>query len=86
MVKRRKGEEKLKEPVSIAIGSGNVVYVGEWGNQRVSIFSTNGELIKSFGRMGKGPGQFNGPLGLAVDEKGTVYVSDRGNNRIQIFS
>ena len=47
---------------------------------------TNGELIKSFGRLGKGPGHFNSSLGLAVDKKGTVYISDRGNNHMQIFS
>ena len=80
--KKGKGEGELNEPVSIAIDSYNVVYVGEWKNNGISIFSTDGEFIKSFGRGGKGPVEFDG---LAVDKKGTLYVSDNGNNRIQIF-
>ena len=81
-----KGEGELNKPVSIAIDSGNVVYVGERGNDRISIFSTDGEFIKSFGRKGKGPVEFDRPFGLTVDKNGTLYVSEYGNHRIQIFN
>ena len=49
--KKGKGEGELNEPVSIAIDSYNVVYVGEWKNNRISVFYY-GEFIKSFGRGG----------------------------------
>ena len=60
------------------------MFVG--GNHCVSIFSTDGEFIKSFGGQGKDPAQFNDPYGLAVDKKGALYVSDTSNSRIQIFT
>ncbi len=66
--------------------SDDLVYVGESGNNRVSVFTCEGVFLKSFGSNGSGPGQFNGPYGIAVDQCGVVYVSDYGNNRVQIFS
>ena len=79
------GEGELKQPVGVAIDSGNVVYVSEWGNNRVSMFSSDGKFIKSFGRIGNSPVEFSCPQRLAIDKKGTLYVCDRGKNRIQIF-
>ena len=62
------------------------MYVSEWGNNRISIFSADGEFIKSFGSKGNGHGQFNEPNEIFLDKIGTVYVSDTWNNRIQIFT
>ena len=61
------------------------MYVTEFGNNRVSVFTCEGEFLTSFGTFGNGPGQFNGPRGIAVDKNGVVYVSDTDNNRLQIF-
>ena len=61
------------------------LYVSEEGNNRVSVFTSEGQLVTSFGRRGKGPGEFDDPRGLAVDNSGVVYVCDSGNNRVQLF-
>ena len=84
--KKGKGEGELDYPVSVAVDSHNLVYVGEYGNNRVSIISTDGEFIKSFGSKGNGCGQFKAPYGIVLDRNGTVHVCDTDNNRIQIFS
>lgn len=53
---------------------------------RISRFSKDGTFIRSWGRLGSGPGEFKTPHALAYDEaRGRLYVSDRGNNRVQIF-
>ena len=77
--------EVLKSPVGIAVDSSNVVYVGEYDNHRVSVFTSEGQFIKSFGRKGQQPGEFDGPCCIAVDSSGVVYVCDSDNNRIQLF-
>ena len=41
--------------------------------------------LRSFGKLGSGPGEFDEPSGIAVDE-GNVLVCDTGNNRIQKFT
>ena len=62
-----------------------VVYVNEFSNDRVSVFTCEGQFVTSFGRKGRCPGEFNIPVGLAVDNCGVVYVCDSDNNRIQCF-
>ena len=53
-----------------------MVYVSEQDNHRISMFTTEGQFVTSFGREGAGPGEFNRPQGLAVDNNGVVYVCD----------
>ena len=47
---------------------------------------TTGQLLRTIGCYGNGPGEFTLPLGLAVSPQGTIFVSDSTNNRIQKFS
>ena len=65
--------------------SDDIVYVTELFNHRVSMFTSEGQFLTSFGTKGEGPGQFNCPRGITVDRDGLVYISDISNNRIQIF-
>ncbi len=69
----------------MAIDSSDRVYVIEWENHRVSVFTLEGQFVTSFGSNGKGPGQFNHPAGLAVDSSGVVYVCDNWNDHVQLF-
>ena len=64
--------------------SDDLVYVGEVWNNRVSVFTSEGKFLKSFGSKGSKQGQFDAPYGITVDG-GAVYVSDHGNNRVQMF-
>ncbi len=45
----------------------------------VSIFSSSGEKLRSFGTLGSGQGKFNEPCGVAVDGEGNILVADRNN-------
>jgi tripartite motif-containing protein 2/3/tripartite motif-containing protein 71 len=83
--KFRRVGSKLNQLSGICIDSEDVVYVTEYGNNRVSVFTCEGKFLTSFGSQGAGPGQFSDPYGIAVDKNGVVYVSDSGNNRLQYF-
>ena len=77
----------FNRPTNVAIGLNGDIYISDgYGNARVHIFSPKGELKRSWGEPGKGPGQFHLPHGIAVDAEGLVYVCDREADRIQIFS
>jgi sugar lactone lactonase YvrE len=52
---------------------------------RISQFSKDGKFIKTWGRLGSGPGEFRTPHALAFDARGRLFVADRGNNRVQIL-
>ena len=75
----------MKRPRHVAVDTSGMVYVSEEDNHRVSVFTTEGQFVTSFGRKGAGPGEFNSPQGLSVDNNGIVYVCDYSNNRVQVF-
>lgn len=61
------------------------MYITEGDNDRVSVFSSEGQFVKCFGGTGVGLGEFGWPCGLTVDNSGLVYVCDYNNNRVQVF-
>ena len=52
---------------------------------RIMKFTSDGELVMEWGRIGSAPGEFRTPHALAFDSRGRLFVADRGNHRIQIF-
>jgi len=83
----QRGGPPFNRPTNVAIGlKGNIYITDGYGNARVHIFSPKGELIRSWGEPGNGPGQFYLPHGIAVAADGRVFVCDREADRIQIFS
>ncbi len=76
------------QPNDVIVAPNGDIFVSEGhgaGNNRVFKFTKDGKLIKSWGKLGTGPGEFDQPHGLAFDSKGRLYIADRNNNRIQVF-
>ena len=69
--------------VCVALDGEDKLYVTEFGNDRVSVFTSDDQLVTSFGDYGEGLGEFSDPHGLAVDSNGVVYVCDESNNRLK---
>ena len=61
------------------------LYVAEYLNDRIQVFSLAGESLSSVGTSGSGPGEFDAPGGVGVDAAGRLYVADFYNHRIQVF-
>ena len=73
-------------PRRIAIGPADSVYVVDQGHNRIIKFSSDGQVLASWGSSGTGDGQFNDPTSVAVDTKtNRVYVADPRNRRIETF-
>ena len=62
-----------------------MIYVSDGGNHRVSVFTSDGQFVRSFGSKGSGTGQFSSPHGLAFDSSGHLYVCDYDNKRIVVY-
>ena len=77
--------QNLIRPWAIAIDSSNTVYVSENGPHCVSVFTSQGDYITTFGGEGKDRGQFETIWGLAVDHDDTIFASDLGNGRLQFY-
>ena len=61
------------------------MYVSEEGNHRVSVFTSDGVFVSSFGSRGSNIDQFEFPLGLRFGNKGFLYVCDFNNHRLVIY-
>jgi streptogramin lyase len=76
----------LNKPTDMAVTPEGEVFVTDgYGNNRVVHFDAAGKFVKSWGRLGTGPGEFSLPHAIAMDSKGRLYVADRNNARIQVF-
>jgi len=88
----------LYEPNDVLVAPDGTIFVAEGHNAqfldeasgpdavgRISKWSPDGTLIKTWGTWGYEEGQFRGPHSLAMDSQGRLFVADRGNRRIQIF-
>ena len=73
-------------PLGVAINQKGEVVVAEYGCNCVSVFSPNGEKIRSFGTPGSRPGQFLYPRSVAIGNAGDILVTDERNHRIQKFT
>ena len=84
---RQIGVGRLSKPHGIIVHNKRV-FVAEGGNHGILVFTLDGQLIRTIGSQGSGPGQFNGPYAVAFapGEDGVMYVLDRGNCRIQVFN
>jgi sugar lactone lactonase YvrE len=77
----------FNKPSNTAVApNGDLFVAGGYGQPRIHRFSAKGELLRSWGESGHGPGQIYDPHGIWVHSDGRVFEADRSNNRIQIFS
>lgn len=80
------GPEELSLPGGITSGSDGTIYVADYANHRIQVFSSSGDWIRSWGKKGGSPGEFYNPSDIALDNEGIIYVADTNNHRIQKFS
>lgn len=72
-----------------ADSAGNV-YVANYRQNRINVFSAAGDCLFSWGETGSGDGQFRTPYGVStafdpILGEELVYVVDAQNNRVQVF-
>ncbi len=79
------GQEELSRPVGIALSEGRV-YVTDTDNDRMAVFSPQGDLLGTGGSQGSAPGQFRRPMHMNTGPEGNLFVADMLNHRVQKFS
>ena len=76
----------IKNPYRIATNSKGEIIVTEGGANCISIFTPEGQKIRSFGNPGAADGQFSLAWGIAVVEDDSLIIADNSNHRIQKFT
>ncbi len=56
-------------------------------NGEIHVFRrSDGEVVGSFGRVGRGPGEFQNLHNIAIDSKGNIYSAEVQGQRVQRFA
>ena len=83
---------QFKSPAGVALDSSGVVYVVEYGGNRIRKITPAGVVttLAGSGAPGSANGtgtaaQFYYPSGIAVDSAGVIYVADNNSNLIRII-
>ncbi|MFV1986221.1 MAG: 6-bladed beta-propeller, partial [Gemmatimonadota bacterium] len=72
---------------SIALNSSGEIFVSDRQAREVRVFSPTGELLRTVGAPGSGPGEFGrGPLDVMISAGDTLLVPDVRNRRIHRFA
>lgn len=65
---------------------GASLFITDRGNARIQVTDLEGNLKRTFGSPGRGPGQFRDPKDLGWDADGNLIVCDSDNHRLQVLS
>ena len=75
------------KPVGLSVHPDGRIFVADTHYHRVLIYSRDGELLDSFGKLGSGDGEFQLPTDVAFDAAGFIYVSEyHDNDRVTKWS
>ena len=78
---------EFHNPWGVAVNEDGEIAVTDLNNNRVQVFTNDGEFLLSFGEEeDNDQGEISSPSGVTYDRDGNLLVVDRGNNRIQQFS
>ncbi len=80
------GNGEFDEPLGISISPSGKVFVLDARNERLQIFTKDGQFIQKFGAKGSGQNELSFPISSSVSPNGWVYTADMSNNRIQVFT
>ena len=72
-------------PTNVAFDSENNLYVTDYGNNRVQVFTAEGEFLVTFCNQANG-NRLEKPYAIAIDSSDTVYVSEKDRHCVSVFT
>lgn len=88
----RLGEETSPDSVvfgsvsDLAVNSAGQVFVGEWQDPKIYVYSDAGALMTTIGSKGKGPGEFTYGPQIAISRNDSIFALDIGAaGRVSVF-
>ena len=72
--------------MGVIVDSKNRVIVSDMNNNRVQVFSQDGDWLFTIDGTGSGDNCFWSPRGLSLDPQGNIHVAAGGSNTIKVFT
>ena len=82
--KKGSGQRQLRCPRGVVVDSKKRVIVSDGANNRVQVFSQDGDWLSTIVDTGNNP--FEAPWGLFLDPKENIHVAAYDSNTIKVFT
>ncbi len=87
-IRESEGREEymFSEVGSIAVDDEERIFISDWKELHIKVFSKKGEYLKTIGRKGQGPGEFQRISGMQITHHQELMVFDMSIRRLSFFS
>ncbi|MFC2158897.1 6-bladed beta-propeller [Acidobacteriota bacterium] len=75
-------ESVIDRPYDIKIDTTGLIYIMDWGDTNIKVFSPQGQLVKILSRQGQGPGEMTRGGAFDISDKDDIFVLDGMGRRI----
>ena len=80
-------EEYMFSRISgIAVDNTERLYVLDYKEAHIRVFSKNGAYLKTVGQRGEGPGEMASPYSISINRNNEIMVQDLNNRRMMFYS
>ncbi|HET6679837.1 MAG TPA: 6-bladed beta-propeller [Gemmatimonadaceae bacterium] len=79
------GAASFSQLRALAVDGRGYLYALDTQEAAIRVFDPFGNVVRSIGRHGEGPGEFNAPTGLAFGPNGHLFVYDPRVRRVTVF-
>jgi hypothetical protein len=78
-------DQALTRVGDVLLGDDGLIYIAQPDDQTIRVFKSDGQLVRTIGRAGKGPGEFE--MLFAIGFLGdTLYATDQALRRVSMFT
>jgi hypothetical protein len=64
----------LNRPLDLKVDAQGDMYVLDWGDVDIKVFSPEGRLVRTIGKKGQGPGEFDTPAQFVLTADGRIFL------------
>jgi hypothetical protein len=79
-------ESVLNRPQDLKVDSQGNIYVLDWGDVDIKVFSPDGRLLRTIGKKGQGPGEFDIPAYFVLSADGRIFLLSGRQYQISVLS
>lgn len=77
--------EVLNRPLYLDVDSDGNIYVMDWGDVDIKVFTPEGKFARTIGRKGQGPGEFETPASFKISKDNNIFLLSGRQRRISVL-
>lgn len=75
----------LNRPQSLDVDAAGNIYVMDWGDVELKVFSPEGEFLRKIGREGQGPGEYETGARFEISRDNKIFILSGRQRRIAVL-